>query len=160
MKSKYLILAALLCACSTQKKAIEKEQRYIQQLQNKYATFTEPSILTIPGGYIRLTDTVPCNDFTNKEASSRSGVMTITKPCPPVSVNVDSIIRNSKLFIHELLERKAAELNAQILQDQNDILRERNEQLTTQRNNYIKILAVIALILAAYILGRIKKILP
>mgnify|MGYP002393783921 CR=1 FL=1 len=159
MRSSIILLCFALCACSAQKKAVEKEQRYIQQLQNKYATFSEPSILTIPGGYIRLTDTVPCNDFTRKDMSSKSGILTITKPCPPVNFNLDSAIKNSKPFIHELLERKAAELNAQTFQEENNILRERIEVLTKQRNTCIKILVGIGVVLLAYIFGRIKKLL-
>lgn len=109
-----VVLAAFtLAACSSPRKAAQKEQAYIQQLQNRYNTDTAaPVILQVPGGIVRLTDTTPCPDFVNTEMRSDSGRITLLKPCPPVRVNADSIVRASTLYKAAILGRRDAEISA------------------------------------------------
>ena len=108
-----IILVMLFTSCSSPRKAAEKEHAYIQQLQQKYANNTAASvILTVPGGLLHLTDTTPCPDFHNSEVSSKGGVLTVNKSCPPVSINADSLVRNSDLYKAAILARRNAEIEA------------------------------------------------
>lgn len=108
-----IVIVMLFGSCSSPRKAAQKERAYIQQLQKKYAGDTAaPMILTLPGGLLHLTDTTPCPDFHNAEVSSKGGVLTVFKPCPPINLNVDSLVRNSDRYNAALLARRDAEIEA------------------------------------------------
>lgn len=95
-----------------EEKAREKEQQYIQKLQNKLVN-PDPVFVNLPGGLITLYDSVPCPDFNREGVSSKNGRLTIAKECPPVSINADSLIRNSTLFKNTLLDLQKASLSTQ-----------------------------------------------
>lgn len=151
MKSNYILFILLLFACSAPKKATEKEKQYIQALQGKYITPGSPQILTIPGGMVNfvIRDTVKGKD----------SIINITKPCPPITINVDSLVRKSNLFTNVILGKQSSDLELSTVRADNQKLQNRNTELKKWLNLCIKILGGIGIVLAAYIFGRIKKII-
>jgi hypothetical protein len=84
---------------------------------------------------LHVTDTTPCPDFHNAEVSSKAGVLTITKPCPSFTINVDSLVRNSLLYNSALLALRDEEITAdtnkeQLLKTQGELEQARNNGRT------------------------------
>lgn len=126
----FLISISLLVSCSSAKRAQEAERKkeldLIQKMQGFYGMNPDPLFIQIPGGSPQLRFTTPCPDFDSGKVKSKGGLLTVTAPCPPVTFNADSLIRNSALFKMAILE---AGKNAVLRQQQANIADEKQKEI-------------------------------
>ena len=91
------------------------------------------SPITLPGGTAQLRLQANCPDFDSGAVKSKGGQLTVQAPCPPVTVNADSIIRNSAAYKAALIGRGLADMRADSLKASNKSL---TDQLSKTRKDF------------------------
>ena len=169
-KSKYILFILLiLSACkSAQRLADERaqmERDYLRSLQGRYADSSYIAFpITLPGGTAQLRLQTNCPDFDSGAVKSKGGQLTVQAPCPPVTVNADSIIRNSAAYKVALISRQAAELRADSVVQQNAVLTADKDRFKNERDTAYKWLggligAILVGLLAWWRLGAVTGLI-
>lgn len=105
-----LAIVVLAGGCKTAEKAAQRERNYIRELESRYARETTPAPpLIVPGGMVVLETQSPCPDFDSGQFKSKDGKLTAQVKCPDKTINLDSLIRNSDVYITAILGRANAE---------------------------------------------------
>ena len=164
-----LVLILLLPACKSAEKLADEraqmERDYLRSLQGKYADSNYISFpITLPGGTAQLRLQANCPDFDSGTVKSEGGQLTIQAPCPPVTVNADSIIRNSAAYKAALINRHAADMRADSVVQQNAVLTADRNRFKTERNMAYKWLsgitgAILVGLLAWWKLGTVTGLI-
>jgi hypothetical protein len=137
---KYLLfIIILLLGCKSEEKlAAERaqmERDYLRTLQGKYADSNYISLpVAVPGGTAVLRLQANCPDFDSGAVKSSAGQLTIQAPCPPVTINADSIIRNSNAYKAALVARGLADAKSDSLLQANAVLKADKDKFKSERN--------------------------
>lgn len=136
----------------------DKERLLINKILIDHVWNNSDKDVIIPGGMMLINDTVPCNDFSNKEVKISRGKLNLLKPCPPISINVDSIVKQSILFKDAILKLERSEINLEQQYDLRISLEKERDRYRSQRNTYLIILSSIGLTLIVVFVLRINGI--
>lgn len=153
-----LIACALVLTggCRTSHQLAEEraqaERDYLRNLEGQYGDdFFVSFPLTVPGGMVTVKQPVPCPDYDSGSVKIKDGQLAVRAPCPPVTINTDSLFRNNAVYKSALVGRRLADMKRDSVEKELVIARVESKRYKEERNRAYRWIACIIGAGVAYI---------